>query len=125
MTPQQLAAFIAESKAICDRATPGPWERQGPFEKSRSDHGWRGIAGSTMVMVGRDKMKPYPQAENDAAFLIHARTALPTALAELERLQHELIDANLKSEVMHRMNGEIIAKAEKIVNEIPAVCKPA
>lgn len=83
MTP----ADIKRLRELCDKATPGPWHNNGPFEKAFEDHGWRAIAGSKFVHVARKYQQPYPQCAVDADFIAAARTALPELLDEVERLR--------------------------------------
>ncbi len=65
-----------ESRRICEAATPGPWERDVIIVRSLSVP-----EGITIA----DYMRP-----QDAAFIAHARTALPAALDEIDRLEREL-----------------------------------
>lgn len=67
MTPQQLAAFITESKAAIFAQTAGPWHEG----LERPNVGLRAC---------------------DVAFIAHARSALPAALAELEAMQKDLAE---------------------------------
>ena len=82
MTPQELSAFIAESRAICDRATPGT-----PIVSRNALTGERTLDALYSGGIGRvihryDKFS----RDEDVQFDKHARTALPAALAELEAL---------------------------------------
>lgn len=88
MTP----ARIAELRALCAAATPGPWEVDGDG---------RDICGFTDRLGAANGQSPYEITENngfmrndmaaDAAFIAAARTALPEAIDEIERLRAALV----------------------------------
>jgi hypothetical protein len=72
-------ARIAQERAICERATAAPWLQPRPF-----------------ILFKPNTPTPTESPENwlatfdsphDATFAAHARTALPEALDEIERLQ--------------------------------------
>lgn len=72
----------------CEAATKGPWERYGLI----------GIAGLTRVRAishldktGRAIYRDVPNTEDDATLIAHARTDLPAALDEIDRLETELV----------------------------------
>jgi hypothetical protein len=65
---QVTAEWIAQQRAICDAATPGPW--------SRSDF--------ASVLVFTDYEICQCVSDNDMEFITTARTALPAAIDALE-----------------------------------------
>ncbi len=75
MTP----AEIARLRALCEKATPGPWTRGAGDHWSRQI---RAANGTDIAWIGG-----IPLPEPDAAFIAEARTALPAALDEIERLR--------------------------------------
>lgn len=66
-------------RAICDAASPGPWEASDTNAIETEDGCLIGYCGG----AADDGLKA------DAAFIAAARTALPAALDELEQLQRE------------------------------------
>ncbi len=84
MTPDELARL----RALCEAATPGPWE----------------VAGNLQTKVFDEVVAPHrtgnPEwcegvadcdtGEEDAEFIATARTAVPALIAEVERLTAEL-----------------------------------
>ena len=82
MTSQELSAFIAESRAICERATSGPWH----VVEYASHHALQNTPEYAGIDV-LDELGDGPnEPERNYDFCAHARFALPTALAELEVL---------------------------------------
>lgn len=67
MTPER----IEELRSLCNAATPGPWVQQ----------------GSNVIAPETGEDVAYYCAMRDAEFIAAARTALPEALAEIERLR--------------------------------------
>jgi hypothetical protein len=80
---------IDESRRICDAATPGPWEWSGDDLMSSS---------TCIATTGCDCGLSVTPVEDDKRFSAHARTALPAALDEIERLrrQNERLKAALR-----------------------------
>ena len=82
MTPQEIQSFLAEAKAVCDRATPEPWGH--------------GIVGNGWGFVEMPTAKALCESNGqnvapnmlweDAQFVHHARTALPRALEIIEEM---------------------------------------
>jgi len=86
---------IKELRALCEAATPGPWVV--------TRHNWecgsinwlaandRDVDGNFYAHIqdgaGGDPGERNPRAKQDAAFIAAARTALPEALDEVERLR--------------------------------------
>jgi len=81
MTPEELAAIRARAEA----ATPGPW-RGVPGRYILPDD-WNHRYTAHQVIEG---CIYNPNAENDHAFIAHAREDIPALVAEVERLQAEL-----------------------------------
>lgn len=83
----------AAAREMCDKATPGPWT---------IGDGWRGTAHGvrTESVHSEDPQddlskvcaveRGFEPGMDDAAFIAHARTDLPDALAEIERLRGAL-----------------------------------
>lgn len=93
----------AEVRELCEAATPGPWQSDpnnygtyvwGPNGEMVADacHACDGVrirgVGGKLPM------------EDNKAFIIAARTLLPAALEEVERLERELADANASLEMV-------------------------
>lgn len=89
---------VAALNALCDAATPGPWEIADEID------GWRrgrrtvvkaGVPGGAsrkrVVTVDQTRDHHDKDAEDNVAFIAAARTALPALLAEVERLQAALV----------------------------------
>ncbi|MHD0300153.1 hypothetical protein RCF19_30055 [Rhodococcus qingshengii] len=77
---------VEHTKALEAAATPGPWTRNGDFVIGTID-------GDTKVLAD------YCWTEADAAFIAHARTAVPALVAAVERVQalHEHVTVNTVS----------------------------
>lgn len=60
---------LEEIKALCEAATPGPWDYDGRFTVSVPGE-WAGVSQSCFRI-----------AKNDAAFIVEARALLPGLLA--------------------------------------------
>jgi hypothetical protein len=86
MTPDRLK----ELRALCDAAQPGPWRYSGDKD-GRIDTGPPDITDweDGYVIYGVDR-------DEDARFIVAARTALPEALDEIERLREALRVAMLR-----------------------------
>lgn len=82
-----MTVDIAGLRALIAAATPGPWE---PYGAVGGPPGVESLDNGHTVaeMFGCDEHPP--NATADAAFVAAARTALPAALDEIERLQAEL-----------------------------------
>jgi len=74
---------IDESKAICEAATPGPWYSE-PYTE-RADGIWHGDGMACIGLAYYGVEQKTPQA--NGIFIAHARTALPKALDEIEKLK--------------------------------------
>jgi hypothetical protein len=68
--------YLAEIKARCDKATPGPWYEEG----------W------ALPTEDGDFVELTNDSPADASFISHARTDIPALLAEVERLNIILQD---------------------------------
>ncbi len=84
---------LEETKRICEQATPGPWNHSGPDSIGE----WCVYDGKWMVLEAscHDGISA-EQANANADFAVHARTALPLAVAEIERLEKENAELKLK-----------------------------
>ena len=69
---------IAEIKARCDRATPGPWKSW--IEKIDI------ISGSDFIETSGDDIYITGARKEDQDFIAHARQDVPRLLMEIERL---------------------------------------
>ena len=83
-----MSIDIAKSRKICDAATKGPWLEAAVCRQLR-------FYGKSWMGEGWEEEWPDDHNEpdhygGDAAFIAHARTALPAALDEIERLRSEL-----------------------------------
>ena len=91
MTPER----IAELRALCDAATPGPWyvnrikgytdnqiETTDPAHVARKP--WGHVVATTGLGAGDVSQQKF---ERDSDFIAAARIALPEALDEIERLR--------------------------------------
>jgi hypothetical protein len=78
------AAEIAEAKARCDAATPGPWSYQPREDNGRKMPGWiNGDSGTWVADIPGVEMP-------NGYFIAHAREDLPRALATIESLERKL-----------------------------------
>lgn len=79
MTKEQRTA----ARERCDKATPGPWIKGGPFQ------GYCDVTTEEIVGIADapgSSGKGCSMLEEDADFIAHARQDLPAALDEIERL---------------------------------------
>lgn len=84
----------ADLKALCDAATPGPWEVGGPYPQVsviKVDHETYDASTNTAdcypVCIVTDKTTRERCSDDpDAAFIAAARTAVPALLAEVDGL---------------------------------------
>jgi hypothetical protein len=96
--PAPTSAGRLDVEAIrvrCEAATPGPWytEDPGPYTQTVWSSAWPPCESRVA-----DFMAPA-----DALFLVHARTDLPAALDEIDRLRADLAIANEASaELLYR-----------------------
>lgn len=72
---QATAEWIAQQRAICDAATPGPWAVSVANEYPYDDIG-SGLTGEHVALCG--------SKNENTQFIITARTVLPAALDALE-----------------------------------------
>ena len=89
--------WIAQQRAICDAATPGPWEADeyGDMVWAKNPYGhdlmrvadirgWGHLTGSGACALPQTQAQGIQNANQ--VFIAAARTALPAALDEIERL---------------------------------------
>ena len=90
-TPLPLAELPA-LRALAEKATPGPWRQHLVDDTTVIDEAGNTVA-QTFPDGGLDDDVDFAtdteQREHDAAFIATARTALPAALDEIERLRAE------------------------------------
>ena len=100
MSVEDLSAErIAELLALCEKATPGPWTRaHAQVEEPR---------GAVASMEWGDGLME-KEAVSNAALIAAARTALPAALNEIERLR-----AYLRAISKQRLSTEISKEDRK------------
>lgn len=84
MNAEELAAIKARAEA----ASEGPWAH---YETQMADN-WV-MAGGTGVLTGTAVCEPTYQRK-DADFIAHSRTDIPALVAEVERLQKIIAEAN-------------------------------
>jgi hypothetical protein len=85
------ANYWKQVREVCDKATAGPWKHV--YVPGRRTPGWPGEPGNHRLVPNGHMWAPIdahdPDSE-DAAFIAVARTALPEALDEIERLRTAL-----------------------------------
>ena len=98
MTPEELAAIRARAEA----ATPGPWD--GVPGRCILPDDWNHRYTAHQVIEG---CIYNPNAENDHAFIAHAREDIPALVAEVERLQAELAAARARIAALENQLDEL------------------
>lgn len=91
MTEPLTKAEIAEMRARCEAATPGPWTDVRPGRDAETGFSKGVIVAAVAPRQGIYADPPggsYPAA--DQSFIAHARTDLPRLLDELERMREAL-----------------------------------
>lgn len=80
-----LPLYLANLKALCEKATPGPWTAFDP-DVGEDEGIWIKTAEGSIASVRRgcDEVGPREQNIPDADFIAASRTALPTLIAQLE-----------------------------------------
>lgn len=71
-------------RALADAATEGPWEPHVPYQRDEAEGAGPNHDARSSLGLKR--------AQDDAAFIAEARTAVPALLDEVERLQ-AIVDA--------------------------------
>lgn len=96
-----ITDFIRASREICDAATPGPWNawtKDDVFHdglyRDLKKHKTGGITYKAKVCSfdDFDEEDEPGQNEDNAAFIAHARTALPAALDIIESQQKQIAE---------------------------------
>lgn len=92
MPTKLTLAQIRESRVICEAATPGEWVvGEDPRECAATLRAQPARATDGRPMGGPvDVIIPFGRAYSDARFCAHARTILPAALDEIEKLRELL-----------------------------------
>ena len=92
-TPTLTIDDISALRALAEKATPGPWRQHLVDDTTVIDEAGNTVA-QTFPDGGLDDDVDFAtdteQREHDAAFIATARTALPAALDEIERLRAAL-----------------------------------
>jgi hypothetical protein len=70
---------IAQMRARCDAATPGPWLAR--IERRE------GFSGSDFIETNAQDIELLGATEADYDFIAHARQDIPALLAEIDRLR--------------------------------------
>ena len=111
-------AQIAEIRARCEAATPGPWIVSNGRDKVCAKN-VPAYADKTARVVVADCMKEnngrrfeedYAMAQRDAEFIAHARQDIPALLDEVERLTEENKRLNRKISDISKMVDDFIQK---------------
>lgn len=108
MTPDEILAKVREARAICDAATPGPWEAEEKdrcwqlFAEQRLDgevvHPWQ------LVQASKNGYWPEPK---DSRFITAARTGWPEALDIIEQLVARVRDLEaMRDRIAERMERD-------------------
>lgn len=88
MTPDEK---LAEWQALCDKATPGPWEASRETAIDYRPTYVHGNNGKSCVALccggGPDKVVLSPEERANGDFIAAARTALPTLIATVQELK--------------------------------------
>lgn len=105
----------AAARERCEAATAGPWYQESGRDRARYGFriyaaDFRGVCKPTAEMAARD--------EANSTFIAHARTDLPAALDELDRLT--AANAALKAK-----NAKLMSERDKAQNELARVVDKA
>ncbi len=90
----------SELLALCNAATPGPWEAEqfGRYEDDPTDLRWR------IFLRGADNPQTNSRdcdwVQRDAAFIAASRTAVPELLERVRRLEAERDEARMRLEIL-------------------------
>ena len=95
LTPARRAELVR----LCEAATPGPWQT----EERHTRNVYSDDATGSMVAACKCDYtsRPVVEEEAHAAFIAAARTALPEALAEVDRLTALSSDERRRAERLH------------------------
>lgn len=128
MTPARLAHL----RALCDAATPGPWA---VYDRTPEDIERPGIDGVYAEPQGKYSGRIvetdfgcYPPYKRDAAFIAAARTALPEALDEIERLAAQVEALRTRTPYYYELTAERdalkveVERLEERVSHGPCTC---
>lgn len=87
---EDTVSNLEEIRARCDKATPGPWKL------------WEGNVIDPDILWA-DDYGGLHLSDADAEFIVHARTDIPTLLAEIDRLkaalEAETVTAKVHTEI--------------------------
>lgn len=104
---------IQELKKLCEQATPGPWEFDGAYPGE-----FNLVTSPGNVVIDCDEYYAFCKPD-DRAFIATARTALPEALDEIERLQTEIKALEIVKSEMHNFRNKWLSLQEenaKLIN---------
>jgi hypothetical protein len=103
-----MAAFLGgarmidteRDRAICEAATPGPWIELGRNVPESGIVATADYISKIAYIERADETEDPAQfnARADAAFIAHARTALPAYIEEVERLRAELAESKRREQ---------------------------
>jgi hypothetical protein len=129
------SSWIAEAKARCEKATPGPWRSRGMGGDSyvlAPTHQWHSAAPNNIgfpIAVPRtygesgDTKIDFSSAgfsHSDARFIAHARTDLPRALSEIESLSERLRAAKAELEMVNEQRDTTYRSLESTESALSA-----
>lgn len=105
--PKLTEEKIAELRALCEKATPGPWGTRG-----LSDHIRVESSAPTKNVAKCGSSKPSPREPDmeevhaNAEFIVAARTALPDLLSDLEEARRERDEAHKRAIELETQLGD-------------------
>jgi len=107
-TRKITAEWIAQQRAICDAATPGPWAVSVANEYPYDDIG-SGLTGEHVALCG--------SKNENTQFIITARTVLPAALDALEASMQREADQEKRHMRWNELMSTALVTAEKRAKE--------
>ena len=92
---------LEQWRALADAATPGPWRG----DTDRGELKYAVLGGDRELVIKVDHKNAESgfvgdNGENDGAFVLAARTAVPALLAEVERLRAENAELHSENEML-------------------------
>jgi hypothetical protein len=107
----------ARARALCDAATPGEWTATFGEAVLIKDQDGNSIA--TINWLTKTGRRPGDEGESNAKLIAAARTLLPAALAEIERLQKRCADLEAALDEIHSQAFAAINPANWQTNNGP------
>jgi hypothetical protein len=88
--PTALSAILAGWRKITEAATPAPWNAEAKHGRDIADEAWSEVRikapdGSDVASTYISHLLENCRSEEDEAFIVTARTAMPVLLAAVER----------------------------------------